>query len=351
MVSGELYYGKTDGTFNERTFDGTTLRRRGQDRPVQRPVLEHDQQRVGRHLPRASCRTSTASCPNVSSMFFSNGRIYYTLVGQSRMFYRYFTPDSGVIGADQFTVNDGGMNWSDIAGAFVTGNTLYYATKSDGVAALDRLVDRPCHRQLDRRRQHAELGQPRAVPALRRLRATSHRWRRSRATCGSGTLSCSFDASARSTRTARSPATTGTSVTARPSTTPTRRASHTYGSAGDKTVTLTVTDNDGATNVTTRMVVHPTTAHSADLVRRGDRPGDVRQDRPAGRPEPAPARVTRCCCSRPGTAQASRPPRRPAGPLQQSYVNASGDEDERLLQGGHRRRDIGGTAIATFGSR
>jgi hypothetical protein len=48
------------------------------------------------------------------------------------MRFRYFSPDSGIVGSDEFTVNDG-MDWSGVAGAFLSGSTLYYATKADGV--------------------------------------------------------------------------------------------------------------------------------------------------------------------------------------------------------------------------
>ena len=69
--------------------------------------------------------------PNVTSAFYSGGRIYYTLFGQSQMYYRYFTPDSGVIGSQEFTVNDG-LDWSDVGGMFTDNNNLYYVFRSTG---------------------------------------------------------------------------------------------------------------------------------------------------------------------------------------------------------------------------
>jgi hypothetical protein len=38
-------------------------------------------------------------------MFFRNDRLYYTLTGDARLFYRWFTPESGVIGADTFVAS------------------------------------------------------------------------------------------------------------------------------------------------------------------------------------------------------------------------------------------------------
>jgi hypothetical protein len=63
---------------------------------------------------------------SLTSMFYSNGRVYYTLSGKTQMFWRWFEPDSGVMGSDEFTLTDG-HNWSHVAGAFLSGNTLYYA--------------------------------------------------------------------------------------------------------------------------------------------------------------------------------------------------------------------------------
>jgi hypothetical protein len=64
----------------------------------------------------------------MTSMFYSNGRVYYTLSNNnSKMYWRWFEPDSGIIGSDEFTITDAAHNWSHVAGAFLVGNTLYYA--------------------------------------------------------------------------------------------------------------------------------------------------------------------------------------------------------------------------------
>ncbi len=68
---------------------------------------------------------------NVRGMFYSGGRIYYTLTGKSDLFYRYFSPDSGIIGPDEFTAS-GGLSWSDVGGTFLNGSTLYYVKRSTG---------------------------------------------------------------------------------------------------------------------------------------------------------------------------------------------------------------------------
>src|ERR1700712_5655613 len=47
------------------------------------------------------------------------------------MFYRYFTPDSGLLGADRFTVA-GTTNWGDTGGAFLDGTNLYLTSRTTG---------------------------------------------------------------------------------------------------------------------------------------------------------------------------------------------------------------------------
>jgi hypothetical protein len=130
MVGGQLYYGLSNGTFNKRTFNGTTFGAATAVDPYDDPAWQNIQ--TGSGQTYASIKSAYyGELPNVTSAFYSGGRIYYTLFGQSQMYYRYFTPDSGVIGSQEFTVNDG-LDWSDTAGAFLSGNTLYFATKSNG---------------------------------------------------------------------------------------------------------------------------------------------------------------------------------------------------------------------------
>jgi hypothetical protein len=59
-------------------------------------------------------------------MFYSRGRVYYTRSGQSALFSRWFETDDGVMGADEFTITTGPA-FNHVAGAFLSGNTLYYA--------------------------------------------------------------------------------------------------------------------------------------------------------------------------------------------------------------------------------
>ena len=106
MISGRLYTGGDDGHLYVRTYNGTTF-----GTPVD--------------------LNSWTSFANVSGMFFDNGRIYYTLANDARLYYRYFTPESGVVGADQFTVSGSGdgRDWSKVNGMTMASGKIYYALK------------------------------------------------------------------------------------------------------------------------------------------------------------------------------------------------------------------------------
>ncbi len=46
------------------------------------------------------------------------------------MFSRAFTPDSGIVGADESVVADG-FSWTTLTGAVVVGSQMYYANSGD----------------------------------------------------------------------------------------------------------------------------------------------------------------------------------------------------------------------------
>ena len=78
-----------------------------------------------------------AEIPNVTGLFFSGGQLYYTLNGQNGLFWRWFSPDSGMVGADRFTVA-GASGFADAGAVFVSGSTLYKVNRNTGdLAATD----------------------------------------------------------------------------------------------------------------------------------------------------------------------------------------------------------------------
>jgi len=124
-VNNEVYYGDTDGNFYQRSFDGTTFGPAVAIDPYDDPAWDTVQTGSGQTYQGLKS-SFYGEIPSLTSMFYSAGRVYYTLSGSSDMFWRWFEPDSGVMGADEFTTTDR-LDWSHVAGAFLSGSTLYYA--------------------------------------------------------------------------------------------------------------------------------------------------------------------------------------------------------------------------------
>ncbi|TWD83282.1 PKD repeat protein [Kribbella amoyensis] len=120
MLNGQLYAGWSNGTFDRRSFDGATL-------GAATPVNTADQ------LTNMTTWHNN-EVPNITGMFYDSGRIYFTRSGSNSLFYRYFTPESDVVGANVFTAtgNLTGINFSQMNGMFLAGSTLYWAQSTDG---------------------------------------------------------------------------------------------------------------------------------------------------------------------------------------------------------------------------
>ncbi|MFD1847298.1 PKD domain-containing protein, partial [Arthrobacter flavus] len=75
---------------------------------------------------------------SMTGLFYSNGRIYFTLAGQTSLFMRHFELDSGIVGAQRFTVAGptGGMTWSNVRGMFLAGDRLYWGAADGNLNAL-----------------------------------------------------------------------------------------------------------------------------------------------------------------------------------------------------------------------
>ncbi len=79
----------------------------------------------------------------MTGMFFHRGRIYYTVSGDTRLYYRYFTPESQIVGANLFVASTGdGVMWSKVRGMTMSSGQLVYAT-SEGKLWRVAFDDRP----------------------------------------------------------------------------------------------------------------------------------------------------------------------------------------------------------------
>jgi hypothetical protein len=125
MLAGQLYTGWSDGTLQVRSFDGTTF---GAPATIDLNGLTTAQ------FPVAS----------LTGMFYDAGlgRLYYTVSGDSHLYYRYYEPESQIVGAQTFTSGTG-IDWSGVRGMTLAGGSIYYdapAQPAGSTYDLDRVT-------------------------------------------------------------------------------------------------------------------------------------------------------------------------------------------------------------------
>ncbi len=117
-INGTVYTGWSDGNLYARSFDGTTF-----GAPVSVAGMDALSPLTAFH----------SDVTSITAMFFDSGRLYYTLAGQSSLFYRYFTPSTNVIGAVRYTaVNNTSVSLSNASAMFASGGTLYVGDRTTG---------------------------------------------------------------------------------------------------------------------------------------------------------------------------------------------------------------------------
>lgn len=121
LLNGTLYYGLPDGGMYKRTFNKTTGAI-----GAQRVVNLYDDPDTGQRIPFAIA--------NMTGMFYdpATHRIYYTVSGDGRLFYRYFTPESEVVGAQTFVEGSSGTTFADVAGMTLASERILYGSSVDG---------------------------------------------------------------------------------------------------------------------------------------------------------------------------------------------------------------------------
>ncbi len=129
MVGPTIFYGTADGAFHKAGFDGKTVGTPVSIDPYDDPTWDGVETGSGNTYDGIKSGYY-GELANVTGAFYSDGRLYYTQRGSINLFWRYFTPDSGIVGGQEFTVS--GANLANIAGAFLSGSTLYYADGTDG---------------------------------------------------------------------------------------------------------------------------------------------------------------------------------------------------------------------------
>lgn len=255
MAGGKVIYGWSDGNLYTRTFDGTTFGPAVLVDPYNDPVWSDVQTGSGQTY-RGLKPSFYGQLPSVTGMFYAGGRVYYTLAGQQALYYLGMSLDSLIVEAGGGYTVPGSSGWADVQGMFVSGGALYWASLSDGnlrriafsvqggPTGPTTVVSGPSLDRNDWRTRAMFLGPGGPPPPNQPPNASF--------TSSCTGLTCSFNAGASTDGDGSivsyswtfGDATSGSGVT----------TSHTYPSAGTRTVTLTVTDDRGGTDSTTAQV-------------------------------------------------------------------------------------------------
>ena len=261
IAGGTLFYGYPNAAAGnayylfKRTYDGTTYGPATAIDPYNDPywsTVAAGTKNGTTVYYRGKLPTFYSQLSSITGMFFSNGRLYYTRSGQTALFYRGFSLDSGVVGADEFKAASSGFN--DVAGMMISGNTLYWASQANGQLRMQAFVNgvpsgavSTANSTQNWRTRAMFLG-PGGPPATINQPPVANA---APASCAG--LSCSIDGSG---STDPDGGITGYSWDFGDGTTPVTGsfATHTYAAAGTYTITLTVTDTSGATNTAQQVV-------------------------------------------------------------------------------------------------
>ena len=129
VVGPTLFYGLSDGTFHKASFNGTTVGPSSVVDPYDDPVWDNVQNGSGQTY-RGVPSGYYSDLASVTGAFFSDGRLYYSQTNRAGLHWRYFTPDSGIVGTTEFSVPGG--EFAAVAGIFRSGPLIYYATTVSG---------------------------------------------------------------------------------------------------------------------------------------------------------------------------------------------------------------------------
>ena len=80
----------------------------------------------------------------LTGMFFADGRLFYTVNGDPRLYWRWFEPQSRIVGAQRFIAsgNGDGLDWSAARGITMASGKLYYI-RAGTLYAMDFASDAP----------------------------------------------------------------------------------------------------------------------------------------------------------------------------------------------------------------
>jgi PKD repeat protein len=130
-VGSRVYYGYTDGFLYSRSFNGTTFGAATKIDPYNDPAWSNVTPYDGSPTLRGVVPNWYGQLTNVTGMTYYQGRVYYTLFGDSHLYSKWFLPDSSIIDETTATQSSS-VDLSSADGMFVSDGSLYYGSRSDG---------------------------------------------------------------------------------------------------------------------------------------------------------------------------------------------------------------------------
>lgn len=136
MLDDTLYYGSADHFLHRRTFDGDSFGPASTINPYNDPKWAN--------VTTGSGQTYDGKVPDwygrlgsVTGIFYADHTLYYTLADDDALYSRSFVPDSGIVSPVTQSVT-GGFAWGDARGMFLDGDDLYVVSGADG--SLNRVT-------------------------------------------------------------------------------------------------------------------------------------------------------------------------------------------------------------------
>lgn len=134
MVGRTLFYSEGTAMLHRRSYDGTAFGPATAVNPYVDPLWNTVLTGSG---PSTQTYTGVlptwyAQLPNVTGMFYAGGRLYYTRSGQASLYWRWFSPDSGIVGGVEGTAPGGDIAWAGTRGMFLDGDDLYVVSAASG---------------------------------------------------------------------------------------------------------------------------------------------------------------------------------------------------------------------------
>ncbi|MCI0689838.1 MAG: PKD domain-containing protein [Sporichthyaceae bacterium] len=123
-AEGQLYSTWNNGTITRRSYDGSTFGA---------PTT----------LDLYGLTNFATDAQAMTGLFYEKGRLYFTRANETNLYMRYFSVESGIVGAQRFTVSGNlpDVDWRNVQGMFLVGNQMYWAHRTTGT--LNRVTWQP----------------------------------------------------------------------------------------------------------------------------------------------------------------------------------------------------------------